>query len=311
MIFTIIGIVFLIALYLLLFWRISKQIKEIQSYKEEISDKYGIIKQLEDKQNFLEMNIEFQEKKVDEKLKYIQQLNDNIQSSEEMAMRCQKSYMEILEENYTNAEQEYDTNQEKLKTAYNNLHDELREQLEKEQQELSKIQHTRAAAIEAQLREKQIDENVAFYSLPIDATSLRDITFLNGIKTQISKPEILNKLIWSTYFQKETNTLCSRIGADDACGIYKISQKDCKENCYIGQSVNIGDRLKTHIKSGLGIDNSGSNKLYKTMQSLGVWNFTFEVLEKCSREQLDEKEKFYINLYMSDTLGMNVQKGNG
>ena len=311
MIFTIIGIIFLIVLYLLLFWKISKQIEEIQSHKEEISDKYGIIKQLEDKQNFLEMNIEFQEKKVDEKLKYIQQLNDNIQSSEEMAMRCQKSYMEILEENYTNAEQEYDTIQEKLKIAYDNLHDELREQLEKEQQELSKIQHTRAAAIEAQLREKQIDENVAFYSLPIDVTSLRDITFLNGIKTQISKPEILSKLIWSTYFQKETNTLCSRIGADDACGIYKISQKDCKENCYIGQSVNIGDRLKTHIKSGLGIDNSGSNKLYKTMQSLGVWNFTFEVLEKCSREQLDEKEKFYINLYMSDALGMNVQKGNG
>ena len=39
-----------------------------KTHKEEISDKYGIIKQLEDKQNFLEMNIEFQEKKVDEKL---------------------------------------------------------------------------------------------------------------------------------------------------------------------------------------------------------------------------------------------------
>ena len=139
MIFTIIGIIFLIILYLLLFWKISKQIKEIQSYKEEISDKYGIIEQLEDKQNFLEMNIEFQEKKVDEKLKYIKQLNDNIQSAEETAIRCQKSYTEILEENYTNAEQEYDANQEKLKTAYNNLHDELREQLEKEQQELKKI----------------------------------------------------------------------------------------------------------------------------------------------------------------------------
>ena len=311
MIVTVIGIILLIILYLLLFWGISKQIKEIQSYKEEISDKHGIIKQLEDKQTFLEMNIEFQEKKVDEKLEYIKQLNDNIQSAEEMAIRCQKSYTEILEENYANAEQEYDTNTEKLKEIYNHLQDELRENLAQEQQELDKIRNTRVAAIEANLREKKIDDNISFYSLPIDVISLKDITFLNSIKNQISRPEVLSKLIWSTYFQKETNTLCSRIGADNVCGIYKISHKEYKENCYIGQSVNIGDRLKNHIKAGLGIDNAGTNKLYKAMQSLGVWNFTFEVLEICPREQLDEKEKFYIDLYMSDSIGLNSQKGNG
>jgi type II secretory pathway pseudopilin PulG len=180
MIVTVIGIILLIILYLLLFWGISKQIKEIQSYKEEISDKHGIIKQLEDKQTFLEMNIEFQEKKVDEKLEYIKQLNDNIQSAEEMAIRCQKSYTEILEENYTNTEQEYDTNTEKLKEIYNQLQDELREKLAQEQQELDKIKNTRVAAIEAHLREKKIDDNISFYSLPIDAISLKDITFLNA-----------------------------------------------------------------------------------------------------------------------------------
>jgi hypothetical protein len=216
-----------------------------------------------------------------------------------------------LEENYTNAEQEYDTNTEKLKEIYNHLQDELRENLAQEQQELDKIRNTRVAAIEAHLREKKIDDNISFYSLPIDAISLKDITFLNSIKNQISRPEVLSKLIWSTYFQKETNTLCSRIGADNVCGIYKISHKEYKENCYIGQSVNIGDRLKNHIKAGLGIDNAGTNKLYKAMQSLGVWNFTFEVLEVCPREQLDEKEKFYIDLYMSDSIGLNSQKGNG
>lgn len=311
MIIAFIGTIFLICVYLFLFLKIKQQIKEYQSWKKRISDSYDTIHNLEDKHNFLLMNIDFQEKKVDEKLKYIQQLNENIQTSENTAIRCQKSYAEILEDNYLNLESEYDRNKEKLQEIYNNLQDELRKQLIEEQQELDKVRQTRAAAIEAQLREKEIDSNLDFYSLPIDDISLKDITFLNGIKNQISKPEILNKLIWSTYFQKETNTLCSRIGANDVCGIYKISQKDCKENCYIGQSVNIGDRLKTHIKSGLGIDNLGTNKLYKTMQSLGVWNFTFEVLETCPREQLDEKEKFYINLYMSDTLGLNTQKGNG
>lgn len=311
MIIAVIGVILLIVLYLLLFWGISQQIEEYQVWKEKIQQVCDAKKFLENKTDFLQLDIEYKEKQIDEKVKYIQQLNENIQSSEEMAIRCQKSYTEILEENYTNAEQEYDANTEKLKELYDNLQDELRTNLATEQEELDKLRSTRAAAIKAQLREKEIDDNVSFYSLPIDAISLRDITFLNSIKNQISKPDVLSKLIWSTYFQKETNALCSRIGADNTCGIYKISHKEYKENCYIGQSVNIGDRLKNHIKAGLGIDNNGSNKLYKAMQSLGVWNFTFEILESCPREQLDEKEKFYISLYMSDTLGLNTQKGNG
>lgn len=303
-------VILLIIFYIFLFWKIYNKTKEYQDWQQKISDINDIVDTLEDKKNSLLMNLEFQEKQIDEKLKYINQLNSSVQASEETAMRCQKSYTEILEENYTNTEQEYDTNTKKLQEAYDQLQDELLKDLAEEQQELDKIKQTRAAAIKAQLREKEIDDNTTFYSLPIDAISLRDITFLNSIKNQISKPDILNKLIWSTYFLKETNSLCARIGADNTCGIYKISHKEYKENCYIGQSVNIGDRLKNHIKAGLGIDNAGTNKLYKAMQSLGVWNFTFEVLETCSREQLDEKEKFYIDLYMSDSIGLNSQKGN-
>lgn len=311
MIIAIIGIVCLIVIYLFLFWKLSQQIEKYQIWKDKVQLICKTQQGLENKIDLLKSEIENKEQQINEKIKYIQQLNENIQLSEETAVRCQKSYTEILEENYANTEQEYDTNTEKLKELYNNLQDKLRTDLATEQEELDKLRSTRVAAIEAQLREKEISDNVSFYSLPIDAISLRDITFLNSIKSQISKPDILSKLIWSTYFQKETNALCSRIGAEGACGIYKISHKEYKENCYIGQSVNIDDRLKNHIKAGLGIDNNGSNKLYKALQSLGVWNFTFEVLEKCPRDQLDEKEKFYISLYMSDTLGLNTQKGNG
>ena len=306
-----IGAVFFLIVCIFLAWKISKQMEEYTDWKEKVEEICNEKQLLENTTAFLKMDIEHQEKKIEEKLEYIKQLNTNIQSSEEVAIRCQKSYTEILEENYNNTEQEYDINIEKLKELYNNIQDELQKKIKEEQQELDKIKQTRSAAIKAQLREKEIDDNLSFYSLPIDTISLYDITFLNSIKNRISRPEILSKLIWSTYFQKETNTLCSRIGADNACGIYKISHKDYKENCYIGQSVNIGDRLKNHIKAGLGIDNSGTNKLYKALQSLGVWNFTFEILETCPRDQLDEKEKFYIDLYMSDSIGLNSQKGNG
>ena len=125
MIIAIIGIVFLIVLYLLLFWGISNQIEEYQVWKEKISESCKIHQDLENKNDFLKMDIDLQDKRIDEKLNYIKQLNENIQASEETAIRCQKSYTEILEENYANAEKEYDNNQEKLKEAYNNLQDNL------------------------------------------------------------------------------------------------------------------------------------------------------------------------------------------
>lgn len=46
------------------------------------------------------------------------------------------------------------------------------------------------------------------------------------------------------------------------------------------------------------------------MQSKGVWNFTFELLEICPREQLNEKEKFWIESYQSHLYGFNTTKGN-
>jgi len=46
------------------------------------------------------------------------------------------------------------------------------------------------------------------------------------------------------------------------------------------------------------------------MIAQGIWNFTFELLEECSREQLNEKEAFWIEMYQAYDLGFNSTKGN-
>ena len=46
------------------------------------------------------------------------------------------------------------------------------------------------------------------------------------------------------------------------------------------------------------------------MQKYGLYNFTFEVLEECKSNELDEKEKIYIYLYDSYNFGLNGTKGN-
>ena len=79
--------------------------------------------------------------------------------------------------------------------------------------------------------------------------------------------------------------------------------------CYIGQAADIAKRWKDHAKCGLGIDTPANNKLYKAMQEDGLWNFSWELLETCSRDLLNEKEAFYIDLYDSCSYGYNSNSG--
>lgn len=184
-------------------------------------------------------------------------------------------------------------------------------QLNKINSDINTFKATREALIQANLREQELLDAVGFHTISLSEQDITDINTLERIKPTLFKPEILSKLIWSTYFLQPVSSMCNNIfGTGKVCGIYKITNLTTKE-VYIGQSVDCAERVKQHIKAGLGIDNKGTNKLYKTMQKTGVWNFAFELLEKCPREELDRKEKEYIAIYESDKFGYNSTKGNG
>ena len=184
-------------------------------------------------------------------------------------------------------------------------------QLNKINSDINTFKATREALIQANLREQELLDTVGFHTISLSEQDITDINTLERIKPTLFKPEILSKLIWSTYFLQPVSSMCNNIfGTGKVCGVYKITNLTTKE-VYIGQSVDCAERIKQHIKAGLGIDNKGSNKLYKAMQKTGVWNFAFELLEKCPREELDKKEKEYIAIYESDKFGYNSTKGNG
>ena len=44
------------------------------------------------------------------------------------------------------------------------------------------------------------------------------------------------------------------------------------------------------------------------MKEIGVENFMFEVLEKCSSADLSEREKFLTDFYQAQTYGYSVNK---
>jgi hypothetical protein len=90
-------------------------------------------------------------------------------------------------------------------------------------------------------------------------------------------------------------------------GIYKITSPSGK--IYIGQSTNIERRFKEYqiYKSSISI----GSKLFKSFQKYGVENHTFEIIEECTLEQLNEREIYWG--YYFNTLGktgLNLRLGN-
>ena len=77
--------------------------------------------------------------------------------------------------------------------------------------------------------------------------------------------------------------------------------------CYVGQAVNLADRWKQHIKRGIGAETPTRNKLYPAMLAIGVENFSFEVIEECSREELDVREDYWQDYFKAKEFGYSIK----
>ena len=49
------------------------------------------------------------------------------------------------------------------------------------------------------------------------------------------------------------------------------------------------------------------NKLYPAMAEYGVENFSFEIIEKCSRDKLNEKEDFWQDYFKAKEFGYSIK----
>lgn len=285
--------------------RIENENIQLLSQKSDLKKDLDVINRLlDDKSNQLQ--------KENQKLKDLKESVDIVyKDKQEMSQKAFENFCSILDKNYEEKSDSYSKLILNLDEAYQIQQDNILQNLDKLKTELEDIKKQRTAILEAQIREKEIKEQKEFYCLPISVADRNDIQVLERVKTQLNKPRVLSMLIWSTFFQKPMTTLCNNVlGTSTICGIYKITNQ-IDNKCYIGQSVNISQRWKDHAKCGLGIDTPAGNKLYKAMIEEGIWNFSWELLEECSREQLDSKEKYYIDLYNACDFGYNSNKGNG
>ena len=94
-------------------------------------------------------------------------------------------------------------------------------------------------------------------------------------------------------------------------GIYKITNT-VNQKIYIGQSINIKKRLSRHKTSAFNENARMYNSnFYKAIRKYGLSAFTFEILEECPKDALDDKEQQYIKQYQSNDAryGYNMTEG--
>ena len=93
-------------------------------------------------------------------------------------------------------------------------------------------------------------------------------------------------------------------------GIYSITCMPTEKR-YIGQSVHIGIRKHEHLRE-LRKNNHFNKALQNAFNLYGEDNFTFEILEECSKDLLSEREIFWMNSfggYLSKNLYNSVEGG--
>lgn len=220
------------------------------------------------------------------------------------------AYAKILDSAYKEKELEFDKLMYDLQSDYEVEKDILENKIKDLQKELDDIKNARRLAYELMREEKRSTQERKEKCIPLTEEEINDILKLNKLKPQLSNPRILSMLIWQTYVQKKLKKISlNELGADKVTGIYKITNINTNE-CYIGQSLDTARRWSDHAKCGLGIDTPAQNKLYEAMKNEGIWNFSWELIEKCEDKELNKKERYYIDLYDSVNAGYNMTKGN-
>lgn len=299
-------------------------ISQIQS---EINDLY------EDKRALQDGNKEL-EQQLNQKVKDLDSIRQTIQERQEEVKRTESSIFRLVETESSiknNMERSIEECSEALSKEYQDAAEqyqkEYTETIQAMAEEFSKTicgKRSEVQILDDAIADKQMTYDTIlamerrnaiekgkrdFYRLLVPEEDLEEIAKIKEIIPYLRHPEVLNKVLWTTYYQKPYQDLVSRqFESSKPTGIYKITCLT-DNKIYIGQSVNVSNRFSEHIKRGLGAEPATKNRLYPAMQKYGVENFVFELLEEVPREKLDERERYWIQFFHSAESGLNGNKG--
>lgn len=171
---------------------------------------------------------------------------------------------------------------------------------------LDNLKSKEHAAVEARKRKMEEIDSINYYRIQIPEEDIKEVNKLREIIPQLRDPDALNKVIYKIYYEHPVNDLIGRVVKNQTCGIYKITNTK-NGMCYVGQTTNFANRWKQHIRRGVGAEPMTHNKLYPAMMKEGIENFTFEVIENCSSNQLNEREMYWQDFFKAKEFGYSIR----
>ena len=219
--------------------------------------------------------------------------------------------LEKLAREYESAEESYKQHYlealEDFSFAYKDTTDKQKIEMAMAKEILLDLQHKVDAAVEANKRAELERNKKDFYKLILSEEDVKEIKHLRSVVPYLRNAEALNKVIWKAYYEKPYTDLIGRVvGSAVKTGIYKITNLE-NGMCYVGQAANIADRWRQHIKRGIGAEIPTRNKLYPAMLSIGVENFSFEIVEECNRDQLNDREDYWQEFFKAKEFGYSIK----
>ena len=269
----------------------------------------------------LNISLNLLKKELEEKEERYKEINKDLDKyKDDRKKEIDEFLVQEREHKFNNLSDWVKIEEEKEKRRLDQLHNKNEETLKKEKEiyeieikeikkELEDIRSRRAAINEEIRRQRELNDKEDFYHIQLDENLISDIALLRSIAPRLVNPMAVNKLIWQAYYQKPLAELRKRLLPNgDYSGIYKIT-RDKTGEIYIGQTTSLDKRLQDHCKTALGVGALASSTLHRLMKEDGLENFSFEIIEKVDKDELKEKESFYIDFYDSKNYGMNTISG--
>lgn len=198
---------------------------------------------------------------------------------------------------------------ESLKQELENFLTNIENQKTKVKEELKIYEDKQAEIIKRFKEDEEKRQQIEFYKIKINENDKRDIENLKRLSSSFSRPDVLYKVIYETYYKAKLEEMFKRVLGDkkESGGIYKITNIN-NNKVYIGKTTNFISRWRTHAKRGCGLERI-SGQLYDAMFEDGLENYMWEIVEVCQKEEQTQKEKDWIRFYKSNEYGYNQKVG--
>ena len=330
----IIYFIFICIIIFIMFLNRKKLVQQAEEFDQLIENykQKGINKYIQENKEKLDFEIRYDLKRLEDqrdqinaeisgKQTALQEISSKVKTYEEQlrdialtnAKRYEETLMNIAKDN-VKAEQEkmQKVAQESFEKAMAEMDvqaEAARAQIEILTKEIAEYSAKQIAINEAILRQRALEEQQDFYRVCLGPEAANDVEILKEARRNLKKPEIIDKIIYDNYIAKPVLEMIKRVLQNTTCsGIYKITCIKTGE-IYIGKSVDIKSRWQQHCKSAFNCGTIAHSLLHTKMKQYGIENFTFELVEQVPKEQLSEREKFYIDFYKTKETGLNERNG--